>query len=132
MQILIRAKGFPITEEINNHIRGRIYLMLSRFSGVIRKIEVYLADENGPKGGIDKACVVRIKTDQHSELVVKDIQADLYASVGRVLARAKQSLTRHIKRARVFDRKRQSLRFEEQLERERRAFKILCHTKEAH
>ena len=46
-----------------------------------------MADENGPKGGIDKTCVVN-QTDQHSELVVKDIQADLYVAVGRVLVRA--------------------------------------------
>lgn len=104
MQILIRTKSFPITEAIENHINNRIHFMLSRFSNTIRKVEIFIADENGPKGGIDKLCIAKIKTDHHSDVVVKDIEADLYTAISRALARARQSLTRHIQQARRLER----------------------------
>lgn len=112
MQILIRAQGIQLTEAIEQHISNRTHFILSRFSGVIRKIEVFIADENGPKGGVDKTCVVKIKTDERAELVVKDLEDDLYVAVARALARAKQSLSRRIQRGRVFKRKRVTTRLE--------------------
>ena len=114
MQIFIRTKGFQLTNAIENHISSRIHLILSRFSDVIRKVEVFVSDENGPRGGIDKSCVVRIKTDQRLDLVVKDLEDDLYIAVTRALARAKQSLTRHLQRVRTFDRRRITSVFEDQ------------------
>ncbi|MGH1486786.1 MAG: HPF/RaiA family ribosome-associated protein [Cellvibrionaceae bacterium] len=108
MYILVHANGLKMTNSLNEHIKNRIEFALSRFSGLITKIVVSVADENGPKGGVDKTCTVRIKTDQLSELIVKDTETDIYVAVGRAIARSKQSLTRHLQRAKLFDRKRLS------------------------
>lgn len=105
MQVFIRSKGFPITNALDNHIQSRIDFILPRFNDAIRKIEVFIGDENGPRGGVDKYCVVRIKTHQHSEVVVKDIADDLYIAIASALARAKQSLARTIEKSRTISRR---------------------------
>jgi ribosome-associated translation inhibitor RaiA len=106
MQILIHTNGLKMTDALDQYIHSRIGFALSRFNGLIRKIVVSVVDENGPKGGVDKSCTVRIRTDQRSELIVKDTEADVYVAIGRALARSKQALTRHVKRSQVFNRKR--------------------------
>ncbi len=106
MQMLIRANGFLLNSSVKRYVNDRVSSIFSRFSGVIRKIEVYIADENGPKGGVDKTCVVKIKLDQVSEIVVKDVEADVYTVIQRALIRAKQSLAKHLQKSRVFMRKR--------------------------
>lgn len=100
MHILIRSKGFPMTEAIDNYVRSRVNFILSRFGNVVKKVEAFVSDINGPKGGIDKACLVKIKTDQRSELIIKGLEADLYTAINRALSRAKQSLKRHTQQAR--------------------------------
>lgn len=106
MQILIRSKGFALTEAIDNHIRSKVESTFSRLNGVVKTIEVFIKDINGPKGGIDKSCVVKIKTDQRAELVIKDKESDLYVAINRTFARAKRSLVRHAQNARGIKHKR--------------------------
>jgi hypothetical protein len=95
-----------MTNAIESHITNRIWFVLSRFSDVVKKVEVYVSDENGPKGGIDKSCLLRITTGNRTDLIIKDRQDDLYIVVTRALSRAKQSLSRHIRKTRLFNRKR--------------------------
>lgn len=100
MQVMVRTKGFELTNAIDNHIRHRAQPIQVRFRDIIRKIEVYVSDENGPKGGIDKSCVVKIRTDNQSELVVKETEANAYLAITKALARARQALTRQSQKLR--------------------------------
>ena len=117
MQILIRSKGFALTEAIDNHIKSRVESTLSRFESMIKIVEVFVSDVNGPKGGIDKLCVVKIKIDPRSELIIKDKTADLYQAVTSTFSRAKQSLTRYVQRPRNIKRQRAVMRLEDQTEK---------------
>lgn len=106
MQILIRTNGFSLSSSLGNFIYNRAGVNFSRFGATIRKVEVYVADENGPKGGVDKTCVIKIKLDQSNEIVVKDVQDDLYIAIQRAVTRAKQALTKKRQKSKVFSRKR--------------------------
>jgi len=109
MQILIHSNGFDMTDSLSAHIKSRVKSTLARFNGLIRTIVVSVVDENGPKGGVDKTCTVRIKTDELSELVVRNTESDAYAAVGRAVARSKHALTKQLQRTKTFDRKRTRL-----------------------
>jgi len=106
MQVLISSKGLQMTDTLSKHIQNRIEFTLSRFGSLVRNVVVSVSDDNGPKGGVDKSCVIRIKTDNSSELIVKDTKSDVYAAVGKAIARSKHALSKHVKRTRVFKRKR--------------------------
>ena len=96
MKIQIHARDFEMTEALREHILRRCRFVLSRLRDSVRRVEIHLADENGPKGGVDKRCLVRIKSDGFSEIVIKDVENDLYVAVDRALSRAKRSLLRRI------------------------------------
>jgi len=101
MRINIHSNGLVLDGALREHIGERISSTLSRFNNLIRKVEVYLTDQNGPKGGVDMLCLVRINGDNMQEIVIKDTEADSYSAVSRALARAKQTLARKIGRTRA-------------------------------
>ena len=96
MKIQIHTRDFAMTQPLREHILRRCRFVLSRLHNSVRRVEIHLADENGPKGGVDKRCLVRIKSDNFSEIVIKDVESDLYVAVDRALSRAKRSLLRRM------------------------------------
>lgn len=58
MQIAIQAHGFSLTDTLEKHVEDRIRFTFSHVSGRVRRILVILSDINGPRGGIDKRCLV--------------------------------------------------------------------------
>jgi len=104
MQVFINSNNFEMTEALSRHIKERIEFTLSRFGSLVKKIVVSITDENGPKGGVDKSCIIRIQTDTFSELVVKDTKSDVYTAIGRAIARSKHSLSKQVNRSKFFKR----------------------------
>jgi ribosome-associated translation inhibitor RaiA len=89
--------------QLRNFINEKINISLKRFHYLIKNIEVRITDENGPKGGNDKSCMVYIKTDLFPEIVINGVKSDAYASVSRAILRAKRTLARRVKQSRSFE-----------------------------
>lgn len=113
MQVFIRSNGIEMTEALNEYIKNRLEFRLSRFTNLITKVVVSVSDENGPKGGIDTACTIRIKTDSSSELIVKNKQKDVYTAVANAVTASRQLIARHTKRLKLI--KRKSIKFEKEV-----------------
>lgn len=102
--INIQARDFSLTDAIHNHIKDRInYQFGSRFDQ-IQCISVCLSDVNGPRGGVDKCCKVTLTLPRLNEIVIEDIQADLYVAIYRAMDRASRTVNRKL--ARLQDTKR--------------------------
>ena len=100
MQFHIHAGDFPLTDALRHHVERRLHFDLSRFQPLVRKIEVHLSDVNGPRGGQDKRCQVRVRLAAHADVVVEDTEADLYYAVDRALGRSARAVARRLGRAR--------------------------------
>ena len=59
----MKAPGGKPAPELTAHVERRLRFALTRFSGRIGRVNVFLTDQNGPRGGIDKTCriVVRLR-----------------------------------------------------------------------
>jgi ribosomal subunit interface protein len=100
MQFHIHAGDFPLTDALRRHVERRLHFDLARFQPLVRKIDVHLSDVNGPRGGHDKRCQVRVRLAAHADVVVEDIEADLYHAVDRALGRSARAVGRRLGRAR--------------------------------
>ena len=60
MQIEICGREVKVGERLREYIEQRARFALERLARPIRKIRVQLRDLNGPRGGVDKSCQVRI------------------------------------------------------------------------
>jgi ribosome-associated translation inhibitor RaiA len=96
MVIAIQSRGFSMTEAIEEHVQRRLGFTLSRGVGRVQRVSVKLSDINGPRGGVDKRCLIQIKLGGLPQVVVEDVQPDLYAAIDRAASRAGRAVMRRL------------------------------------
>ena len=96
MQIAIHTRGFSLTEGLRNHVHNRLGFTLSRGASRVRRVEVKLSDVNGPRGGVDKRCLIEIRLDGLPVIVVQDVQSDMYTAIDRAATRAARTVMRRL------------------------------------
>lgn len=100
MQVFVSAKNFKVSETIREHIDRRLAFALDRFQREIERIDVSLADLNGPKGGLDKQCRMVAKLRSDGTLVIEDQDIDFFAVIDRAADRLGHAVQRAIDRRR--------------------------------
>ncbi len=103
MQLDIQTRGFSLTESLRDYTEKRMKFALHRNDKHILRTCVWLADINGPRGGIDKRCQVELTMAGHSNIVIEDTQADLYFAIDRASERCMRTLARHLERLHYFN-----------------------------
>lgn len=98
MHIDIRTHGFPLTAALRDHASRRLRFALERTSEGIRSVTLTLGDINGPRGGFDKTCTVRIARHNHPVLVIEHTAEDTYVAIDRAADRAGRVLARELER----------------------------------
>lgn len=100
MLVQISGKGFEPSSEFRNHVEERISNTLDRFNGRIARVNVFLADENGPKNGFDKSLRLVIDIERLPLVVVEERGDSWYAVIDQAAERAVHAVSRQVDRAR--------------------------------
>ena len=98
MQIDIQVRHFSLTDALRNHAERRLRFALTCCDDRIQRIVMRLSDINGPRGGADKRCHLQVVLDGLSDVVIEDIEADLYVAIDRASDRAGRTVVRKIGR----------------------------------
>jgi hypothetical protein len=72
-------------------------LALERYAHAVREVTVRLRDENGPRGGRDQDCVVRVSLRGAPEVLVRERRERPLEAVGRALQRARRGVAERLK-----------------------------------
>jgi ribosome-associated translation inhibitor RaiA len=96
MDIPIRIRNpFTPSDALNRHIQRCLDQALRIHRRSVRRVEVHLADENGPRrGAADKITTIDIALRPFGEVLAQGRAPDLYLSVQKATARAKHALGR--------------------------------------
>ena len=97
MNIFIQARQFKLTRALREHVQRQLDSALCKHDGQIIHVLVSLSDINGPRGGVDKCCQVRLMIPGRPVVIVNDIQSNLYVAIDRAAARAKRTLRKLIR-----------------------------------
>jgi ribosomal subunit interface protein len=98
MQIDIQARNFSLTDALRSHAERRVRFALTCCDDHIRRVVMRLSDINGPRGGTDKRCHLQVVLAGLPDVVVEDIEADLYVAIDRATDRVGRSVVRKIDR----------------------------------
>ena len=98
MYVDIQARDFSLTGSILNEVERSISDPLIHRYDRISQITVRLTDLNGPRGGNDKCCRVRVKIPGENDVFIEDVKSDLYAAISRAGQRALRSVARRFER----------------------------------
>jgi len=104
MQISIQSQGFRLTPALSEHVKRRLWFALSRSSEQVQRINVWLADINGPRGGVDKRCRLEIRLPRQAALMVEQSDSDMYTAINRSAATAGRRVIGKLKRGKLFKR----------------------------
>ena len=100
MQIDIQARNFSLTNALRNHIERRLGFALGTRDEHIQRVIVHLSDINGPRGGKDKCCHIQVVLPQLTDVVIEDVESDMYAAIDRASDRAGRTVGRRLSRQR--------------------------------
>ena len=87
MKIDITTQQVELNKNVSDRVLRRLRFALSKFGHSIRRVQVHFSDLNGPKGGNDKKCSIKVKLITGEVMVQgvgKDITTALSYSVERV------------------------------------------------
>jgi ribosomal subunit interface protein len=100
MKISIKSDHFPLTDALRNHIERRLKFALRFGEEDINKVVLRLSDINGPRGGVDKCCQVLAVVNGMNDVVVTDIEDDMYSAINRASHRAGRTIRKKLARRR--------------------------------
>ncbi|MBA3004459.1 MAG: HPF/RaiA family ribosome-associated protein [Desulfurivibrio sp.] len=86
-----KSKGF---------VSRRLSFLVGRFRSAIMRVRVHFSDVNGPKGGVDKQCVVSVKLWGSGEITVKGQGTEYLAVFQSSFEKLVRSLRRELAKQR--------------------------------
>ncbi|MGX4640505.1 HPF/RaiA family ribosome-associated protein [Massilia sp. SYSU DXS3249] len=102
MRMTIQTSGFDMTSALRAYTEQRLATALGWAREHMRKLVVWLSDINGPRGGVDKRCKIQVQLAGGREIIIDDVEADLYAAIDRAADRADRAVVRQVERTRHF------------------------------
>lgn len=102
MKLNVHWKDLPASLELRERLERRLGFALGRFGSRIKTVWARLSDENGPRGGVDKCCRLRVRGDELGSLTVEASDSDLGAAIDRAADRLGRAVARMIARGRSF------------------------------
>ena len=81
-----------------------VHWTLRRYASRIRDVSVWLVDLNGPRGGVDSMCRIRVRLTGPGTWTVESRADAIHAAVAIAVNRAKKIIDRKLKRRRMMAR----------------------------
>ena len=94
METKIVARKIAMGAELRAYVARRLGFALDRSGNRVQSVTVRLADENGPRGGVDKCCSLQLALPGQPDLVVRSVAGDVRAAIDGAAHRAARALAR--------------------------------------
>jgi hypothetical protein len=104
MDIRIADRTDGLNSIVRTSFERSLGFALSRFAEEIDYVSVVTSDLNGPRGGVDKRCVLRANTHRYGCVEVTQDCTQLGSGLSRAARRLGHSLSRTIKQKRAYGR----------------------------
>jgi len=100
MNIMTRAQDFKMSTSIDRFVREQLGTALHRFSEDILSVDVFMKDCNGPKGGVDKHALIRVRLRNRQVIALETAHENLYAAVKKGSKQTKRAVRRQLQKSR--------------------------------
>jgi ribosome-associated translation inhibitor RaiA len=91
--------------EMDDHDRDNIArklgMKLGKFASAIERITVRLSDTNGPKGGQDQICQIKVVLSGLPSIVVEERASALQSAIARAMSATERAVRRNLQRRRL-------------------------------
>lgn len=98
MHVRLELDAMPASRALAEHASRRLRVALDHLSHRIRSAAVRVTDVNGPRGGVDKRCDVRVELAPTGTVLLSQHADDAYGAIDRAATRLKQAVLRELER----------------------------------
>jgi ribosomal subunit interface protein len=102
----IRAMDIEVDDETRGYVRRKLGRKLGKFAMSIERVSVRLRDVNGPRGGIDHRCRIKVVLSGLPSVVAEGQHTSMKEAIDAAMATAERSVRRRVQRRRMEPRKR--------------------------
>jgi ribosome-associated translation inhibitor RaiA len=100
--LMVPVSRLEMTNALRSYTEHRLAIALGWAKQHICKLAVSLSDINGPRGGVDKRCKIQVQLGGGREVIIDNVEADLYVAIDRAVDRADRAVVRQVSRTRQF------------------------------
>jgi hypothetical protein len=97
----IRVDGVALDDDDRAEIRRRTRTLFARYGEVVERVTVRIRDLNGPRGGVDIACRIKVVLSRLPSVVAERRTTRLESSFRGALAAAGSSVSHALRRRRM-------------------------------
>jgi ribosome-associated translation inhibitor RaiA len=97
----VREMGVELDDEAREYIRRKLGMKLGKFAPSVERVSVRTFDVNGPRGGIDQRCLVKVVLSGLPSVVVERRHVTLQAAIDTAMRAAEHAVRRSIGRRRM-------------------------------
>ena len=98
MKIDIQTHGFTLSDALRTQTERRLRFAFGGLGSRVGRVGVRLTDENGPRGGVDKRCALRITVPGQQPIVIEQQESNLYVAIDCAAERAGRAVSRQVGR----------------------------------
>ena len=99
MQIRLIDRSIQTTPGMLEFVHSHITAAVRQFASRVREIRVQIADVNGPKGGLDKRCVILATVSGgRGHVIARHRDSEFYATIAGAAHALKRLVARRIDR----------------------------------
>ena len=100
MKLELRARHVTVDPRLRELCERHLLYSLGRFEDHVRRVQLWIEDLNGPRGGCDLRCVLRVGLRRGGAVTVECTESRPELAVGEVFDRARSALVRTLQRRR--------------------------------
>jgi ribosome-associated translation inhibitor RaiA len=101
MELSIKTHGLDLSDPLKAYTERRLRASLGAFVRQLDGVEVRLGDINGPRGGVDKRCAIRVILRRFGIVFARAAGANVYSTVDHAAARIRSAVSRTLSRRRA-------------------------------
>jgi hypothetical protein len=97
----IRTVGIELNQDDRAYIRQRLGIKLGKYANLIERVTFRVKDMNGPRGGVDRACRVKVVLSDLPSVVFQSQAASLRDAINGALTGVERAVRRRVQRSRI-------------------------------
>jgi len=97
----IHAPGVEAGADERAYIRRKLGIKFGKFASSVERVSVRIEDANGPKGGVDQVCRIKVVLGGLPSIIVERRDPTLVAAIDGALAGAERAVRRSLQRRRT-------------------------------
>ena len=98
MQVFLESSDVMLPRNEGEAIASRFRSAFERFANRIESLSVSLKDVNGPRGGRDKVCMIRVELATGRQIIVRERSFRLRRAIGKSIRRTRTLVAHELKR----------------------------------